>query len=325
MTKRAAPETPPAKLSQDSAAPRIQKILAAAGLGSRRLLEQALADGKIRVDGKQVGPGDRLTAGATVEYAGQHYLVVADGDSLSRVLMYNKPEGVVCTRSDPEGRRTVFDNLPEARKGRWVGIGRLDINTTGLLLVTTDGELANAMMHPSSGVDREYACRIQGEVSDEMIEQLKSGVMLDDGEARFSDIVDSGGTGGNHWYHVVLMEGRQREVRRLWDAVGVRVSRLKRVRYGAVMIPSRLKVGRVEELSEADVAVLREDVGLSRLPPPTLTLKPLSRAPRGGPSGADKGATNVAPKPLVKSNPKNPSKTARRPTGRSNRPPRRGS
>ncbi|MFK7957984.1 MAG: pseudouridine synthase [Lysobacterales bacterium] len=271
--------------------PRIQKILAAAGLGSRRQLERALAEGEIKVDGQQVGPGDRLTAGVTVEYSGHHYLVVADDQTQGRVLMYNKPEGVVCTRSDPEGRRTVFDHLPEARKGRWVGIGRLDINTTGLLLITTDGELANAMMHPSSGVDREYACRIQGEVTAEMIEQLKAGVMLDDGEARFSDIVDSGGTGGNHWYHVVLMEGRQREVRRLWDAVGVRVSRLKRVRYGAVMIPSRLKVGRVEELAANDVAVLREDVGLSAKAPAALTLKPLSRAPR--PGGKSKGSSNV--------------------------------
>ena len=254
-------------------------------------MERALAEGEINVDGKQAGPGDRLAAGATVEFSGRHYLVVNDDQTQGRVLMYNKPEGVVCTRSDPEGRRTVFDQLPEARKGRWVGIGRLDINTTGLLLITTDGELANAMMHPSRGVDREYACRIQGEVTDEMIEQLKAGVKLDDGEARFSDIVDSGGTGGNHWYHVVLMEGRQREVRRLWDAVGVRVSRLKRVRYGAVLIPSRLKVGRVEELSANDVAVLREDVGLSAKAPAALTLKPLSRAPK--PGAKTKGQSNV--------------------------------
>ncbi len=260
--------------------PRIQKVLAGAGLGSRRQLEQAIAGGEVLVDGLTAKPGDRLAAGNTVSYAGLHYRVVPEAQSQGRVLLYNKPAGVVCTRSDPEGRRTIFDKLPEARKGRWVSIGRLDINTTGLLLITTDGELANAMMHPSHGVDREYACRVQGEVTEEMLSRLKSGVMLDDGEARFSDIVDSGGSGENHWYHVVLMEGRQREVRRLWEAVGVRVSRLKRVRYGAVMLPSRLKVGRVEELAAADVAVLREDVGLSSKMAPTLTLKRQQRAPR---------------------------------------------
>ncbi|MEM1089388.1 MAG: 23S rRNA pseudouridine(2605) synthase RluB [Pseudomonadota bacterium] len=272
--------TPPEAPERAATGPRIQKVLAGAGLGSRRQLEQAIANGEVLVDGQAAKPGDRLAAGNAVSYAGLHYRVVPEAESQGRVLMYNKPEGVVSTRRDPEGRRTVFDKLPEARKGRWVSIGRLDINTTGLLLITTDGELANAMMHPSHGVDREYACRVQGEVTDEMLTRLRSGVMLDDGEARFSDIVDSGGSGENHWYHVVLMEGRQREVRRLWEAVGVRVSRLKRVRYGAVLLPSRLKVGRVEELSAADVRVLREDVGLSSRMAATLTLKRQQRAPR---------------------------------------------
>ncbi|MEM9529628.1 MAG: 23S rRNA pseudouridine(2605) synthase RluB [Pseudomonadota bacterium] len=264
-------------MNEAPAGERVQKLLAAAGCGSRRQLEQAIRDNKVRVDGDPATLGLRLLAGQEVEFAGSIYRVVHDGDQISQVLMYNKPEGVLCTRSDPEGRRTVFDRLPPLRRGRWISIGRLDINTTGLLLLTTDGELAHKMMHPSAGVDREYACRVQGVVTDEALAQLQKGVLLEDGEARFTDIVDSGGTGENHWYHAVLMEGRHREVRRLWEAVGVRVSRLKRVRYGAVMLPSRLKVGRWEELDARDVKVLREDVGLPGQPAPGLALKRLPR------------------------------------------------
>jgi len=180
----------------------------------------------------------------------------------------------VTTRSDPEGRRTVFDRLPGLKQGRWVAIGRLDINTAGLLVLTTDGELANRMMHPSGQVDREYLCRIRGSVDEAQIEQLKSGVRLDDGPARFTDIVAGEMTGGHSWYTVVLMEGRYREVRRLWEAVGAQVARLKRVRFGPVFLPARVKSGQYEELSPGDHRVLREDVGL----PPTsseLLLEPL--------------------------------------------------
>lgn len=242
---------------------RLQKVLAAAGLGSRRALEARISRGEVQVDGKPATLGQKVALGDRVLIDGRGYQVRA-GDRDSRVLMYNKPEGVVCTRRDPEGRKTVFDQLPPLRRGRWISIGRLDINTSGLLLLTDDGELAHTMMHPGTGVDREYACRVHGHVTPEMLQSLTSGVELEDGPARFSDVVDSGGSGGNRWFHVVLMEGRNREVRRLWEAVGVRVSRLKRVRYGAVILPSRLKVGRWEELKPADVGVLREDVGLAR-------------------------------------------------------------
>jgi 23S rRNA pseudouridine2605 synthase len=168
----------------------------------------------------------------------------------------------VTTRSDPEGRKTVFDRLPQLKDGRWIAIGRLDLNTAGLLLLTTDGELANRMMHPSGQVDREYLCRIRGEVSDEQIEQLLKGVRLEDGMAQFSDLVPGEVTSGHAWYTVTIMEGRNREVRRLWEAVGVQVARLKRVRFGPVFLPARVRTGRYQELSPADHRILREDVGL---------------------------------------------------------------
>ncbi len=166
-----------------------------------------------------------------------------------RSLVYNKPTGEVTTRSDPQGRPTVFDRLPKIQGARWIAVGRLDINTSGLLLMTTDGELANAMMHPSNQVDREYACRIFGEVDAEKLANLKKGVMLDDGLAQFSDIQAAGGDESNRWYHVTLLEGRNREVRRLWASQDVMVSRLKRVRYGAVFLPKRLRMGEWSELS----------------------------------------------------------------------------
>jgi len=249
--------------------------MAQSGLGSRRGLEKQIETGRVSVNSKPAKLGCQVAHGDIVEFENTSYRVEEQDSGVGRVILHNKPEGVVCTRSDPEGRRTVFDHLPRVEKGRWITIGRLDINTTGLLLLTTDGELANAMMHPSSGVDREYACRIHGNVTAEMIEQLKKGVQLEDGMAHFSDIVTSGSSGENRWYHVVLLEGRNREVRRLWDAVGVKVSRLKRVRYGAVFAPASLKVGRFEELKPRDVRILRQDVGLKSNPDTHLALKKL--------------------------------------------------
>jgi 23S rRNA pseudouridine2605 synthase len=241
---------------------KLQKVLARAGFGSRRELEEWITGGRVSVNGKIATLGDRV---------GEQDVVRVDGHIIHRtrlrpvrrrVLMYHKPVGEVCTRSDPEGRPTVFDNLPRVTNGRWVAVGRLDINTSGLLLLTTDGELAFRLMHPSSELEREYAVRVLGEVSPETIEKLRTGVMLEDGEASFDEIVDGGGDGANHWYRVVLREGRNREVRRLWESQGVKVSRLIRVRYGNVTLPRFLRVGKWADLKDPGVLELARLAGL---------------------------------------------------------------
>jgi len=244
---------------------RLQKIMATAGLGSRRALERQIKAGEVLVNHSKAVLGQTVNAGDRIKFEGRDWEVIVIR-SRQRNLVYNKPTGEVTTRSDPQGRPTVFDKLPKVQGARWIAVGRLDINTSGLLLMTTDGELAHAMMHPSNKVDREYACRIFGEVTAEQLEKLKEGVMLDDGPAHFSDIVSAGGSEGNHWYHVTLLEGRNREVRRLWASQGVTVSRLKRVRYGAVFLPKRLNMGDWSVLTPKDHKVLREDVGLGPLP-----------------------------------------------------------
>jgi 23S rRNA pseudouridine2605 synthase len=253
--------------------------MASAGLGSRRALEQQIKDGKIEVNGATAEIGRTLAEGDVIAFEGRRFDVVSK-PVRQRTLIYNKPEGEVTSRSDPQGRKTVFDKLPRVRNGRWVAIGRLDINTTGLLILTTDGELAHAMMHPSSNVDREYACRIRGEATPEQLLQLKKGVELDDGPASFSDIKEAGGgTGENHWYHVTIMEGRNREVRRLWQSQGCFVSRLKRVRYGAAFLPKRLRMGQWSEIEPKDHKVLREDVKLAS---ESAGLSLLEQGQRGG-------------------------------------------
>jgi 23S rRNA pseudouridine2605 synthase len=236
--------------------------MAAAGLGSRRALEKQIAAEQVRIDGEVAGLGKTVSPGSVITYNQQRWRVVAK-PLRHRSLIYNKPEGEVTTRSDPQGRPTVFDRLPPLRNKRWIAVGRLDINTTGLLILTTDGNLANSMMHPSSKVDREYACRIRGKASEEQLERLKQGVELDDGPASFSDIQAAGGSAENHWYHVTIMEGRNREVRRLWESQGLQVSRLKRVRYGAAFLPKRLRMGQWSEIKPRDHEILREDVGLA--------------------------------------------------------------
>lgn len=225
----------------------------------------------MRVNGKRAELGCKVKAGDIVEFDGQRHEVVAES-SANETLIYHKPEGEVTTRSDPEGRATVFDRLPRPRHGRWIAIGRLDLNTAGLLLLTTDGELAHRMMHPSGNVDREYLCRIRGQVADADLERLLGGVELDDGMAKFSDLVIGESTAGHTWYTVAIMKGRNREVRRLWEAIGAQVARLKRVRFGPVFLPAKVRPGQFQRLSPADHRVLRQDVGL-RPTAATLTLQ----------------------------------------------------
>ncbi len=252
---------------------KLQKVLARAGLGSRRDIEQWIADGRVKVNGAVATLGARVEPRDAISVDGQ-LLKREDAQVVRRVLIYNKPEGEICTRDDPEGRPTVFDRLPRPKEGRWINIGRLDINTTGLLLFTTDGELANRLMHPSYEMDREYAVRVRGEVTEEMVEQLKAGVMLEDGPAKFTDIKEApGGDGLNHWFHCVVMEGRNREVRRLWESQGVVVSRLKRVRFGPVFMTSDLPMGRWREMGQREVDILSEEVGLKPVALPAMKEK----------------------------------------------------
>ncbi len=272
-----------AATAETAEAPRIEerlhKVLAQAGLGSRRALEQRIADGLVKVNGETARTGMSVTGGDKIEIDGKTFVASALTDP-SRVLMYNKPEGEVTSREDTEGRPTIFDALPSLKGARWIAIGRLDINTTGLLLLTTDGELANAMMHPSFEVAREYVCRVrapEGEdvVSDKIVDRLARGVALDDGPAKFDEIERIGGTDSHDWFRVLLKEGRNREVRRLWESQGCQVSRLKRVRYGEVRLPQPLLRGQSQELPQAEVEALRKAVGLEDGAPAALTLMPV--------------------------------------------------
>ncbi|ARJ43545.1 23S rRNA pseudouridylate synthase [Pantoea alhagi] len=255
---------------------KLQKVLARAGHGSRREIETMISAGRISVDGKLATLGDRIEPNATVKIRidGHVVSVSESNQQVCRVLAYYKPEGELCTRNDPEGRPTVFDRLPRLRGARWIAVGRLDVNTCGLLLFTTDGELANRLMHPSREVEREYAVRVFGQVDDAKIRQLSLGVQLEDGPASFRTIKFSGGEGINQWYNVTLTEGRNREVRRLWEAVGVQVSRLIRVRYGDITLPKGLPRGGWTELDLQPVNYLRE---LVELPPETISKVPVEK------------------------------------------------
>lgn len=250
---------------------KLQKVLARAGMGSRREMERAIEAGRVTVNGEVAGLGERVTDDDQIEFDGRRLPGIEE--KRLRVILYNKPIGEICSRHDPEGRPTVYDRLPRLKSGRWISVGRLDFNTSGLLLFTNSGELANKLMHPSSVIDREYLVRIQGHVDDEMKKRLTSGVLLDDGQARFTDIVESGGEGTNRWFYCVVMEGRNREVRRLWESQGVRVSRLKRVRYGSVFIPSQVRVGQWIEMEPKEIDDLCVTAGL-----PKLGQRPLTQA-----------------------------------------------
>lgn len=274
---------------------KLQKVLARVGLGSRRELEQWISGGRVSVNGKVATLGDRVGPGDVVRVDGHIIGQAAMQGPERRVLVYHKPLGEVCTRSDPEKRPTIFEKMPPVRNGRWVAVGRLDVNTTGVILLTTDGELANRLMHPSSTVEREYAVRVFGEVSPEVLQKLRDGVMLEDGPAHFDNLYDAGGDGANHWYHVTLHEGRNREVRRLWESQGVTVSRLIRVRYGPVQLGRRLRPGRYEELEGETLQALLALVGLARpvkAPSKTAVLKQTvaaaaaRKAPRQGSNAA---------------------------------------
>lgn len=232
---------------------KLQKVLARAGIGSRREMERVIQQGRVLVNGERATLGDRVDLGDRIEVDRKRIRLTAKEESNVKVLLYNKPEGEICTRSDPEGRPTVFDHLPQLNGERWIAVGRLDFNTSGLLLFTTDGELANSLMHPSSKIDREYLVRIQGKVDDDMKARLVEGIALEDGTARFTDIVDGAGSGQNHWFYCVVMEGRNREVRRLWESQGVKVSRLKRVRFGNIFIPSHVRVGQWTDLNVKEI------------------------------------------------------------------------
>lgn len=235
---------------------KIQKLLANAGLGSRRQIEGWISEGRVIVNGKPAKLGDRITVDDKVRVDGRDINLIKSAAKKTRVLLYHKPEGEICSRSDPEGRPTVFDHLPMLRNGRWICVGRLDFNTSGVLLLTNDGELANQLMHPSSQIEREYASRIQGTVTPAMLKNLKKGVTLDDGPAHFDQIVDAGGEGTNHWYHVMVKEGRNRLVRRLWESQEVKVSRLIRIRFGAITLPRELRRGRWTELTQDEIKLL---------------------------------------------------------------------
>ncbi len=239
---------------------KLQKVLARTGLGSRREMERWIEEGRVSVDGHPATLGDRVDERARIAIDGKPLERAPARET--RCILYHKPTGEVCSRRDPQGRRTVFERLPKLKKGRWISIGRLDYNTSGLLLFTTDGELANSLMHPSTNIEREYLVRVMGQVEPEMLERLVNGVELEDGVARFTDIQDGGGDGINHWFYVVIMEGRNREVRRLWESQGLTVSRLKRVRYGEVFIPSRVKQGQWTELDPKEVKSLYRMAGL---------------------------------------------------------------
>jgi 23S rRNA pseudouridine2605 synthase len=241
---------------------KLHKILAQAGIGSRRAMEQWIIEGRVTVNGAVAALGMRVSPHDLIQI-GRRTIHWPAPDQLPRVLLYHKPEGEIVTREDPQGRATVFAGLPRLRGAKWLPVGRLDYNTCGLLIFTTSGDLANRMMHPRFGLEREYAVRIIGQLNPEQLTKLKSGIELADGTARCEAIADEGGEGSNHWYRLVLKEGRNRIVRRMFEALGLTVSRLMRVRFGIVGLPPRLKRGQSSELTAEETRQLLEWLNLS--------------------------------------------------------------
>lgn len=257
-------------------AERLQKILANTGLGSRRELETWIAAGEIKVNGEVAKLGDRATLNDDLVVKGRFYKVVTDDQDVRRVLVYHKPLGEVTTRDDPEKRKTVFDNLPRLHHGRWIAVGRLDINTLGLLLLTNDGDLANALMHPSGEFERQYAVRVNGRVTPEIIANLAKGVELEDGPAKFDKIfAEADSDVANQWFRVVLKEGRNRMVRRLWESQDMQVSRLIRTRFGPVNLPRWLARGKIQELDAKAIEGIAQAAKLEARPAPKLRIIPV--------------------------------------------------
>lgn len=298
-------------LAPDADAPKLQKVLAQSGLGSRRDLEQMIVEGRVTVNDETAHVGQRVSWGDRVAIDGKP-VKVRIAPLPTRVLAYHKPVGEVVTLDDPEGRPTVFRHLPRLLHGKWQSVGRLDINTEGLLLFTTSGELANRLMHPRFGIEREYAVRVLGQLSEESRARLLAGVPIEGQPAAFLRIEDGGGEGANHWYRVVIAEGRHREVRRLFEAVGLAVSRLIRIRYGAIVLPRGLKRGRFVDLAEDDVKLLRRLTGLGvRGEGPQGNKKARGAARRDEPAAPPKPARREQPSPLTPARPRAEAKKRR--------------
>lgn len=239
---------------------RIHKILADHGIGSRRGIESLIKQRKVKVNGELATLGQLVSEHDIFEVEGRTVRLSKKDPSKKRILMYNKKVGEISSRNDPDHKKTIFDSLPKLKSGRWVSVGRLDINTSGLILFTNDGSLANQLMHPSSNIEREYIARVHGQVTDQILNNLMKGVKLEDGFAKFTDV--QGGRKGNtnQWFAMVIMEGRTREVRRLWESQGLEISRLKRVRYGSLFLPASLKQGAYKELSKSEISALEHQV-----------------------------------------------------------------
>ncbi|MEC9078907.1 MAG: pseudouridine synthase [Pseudomonadota bacterium] len=243
---------------------RIQKVLARVGLGSRREVERWIREGRVTVDGRLAELGRQIENSSRVEVDGRPIPLGARASAPAKLLLYHKPVGQICSRDDPQGRATVFEALPRLRGRRWVSVGRLDINTSGLLLFTTDGELAHRLMHPSSGIEREYRCRVRGDPGEREFKRLLAGVRLSGQVCRFESIESGRGSGANRWFQVVLKEGRNREVRRMWQSVGCTVSRLIRVRYGPFRLDRQHSAGTCLELKAPDWDRLLQQKGQSQ-------------------------------------------------------------